>query len=479
MATPARRVRTRICTYAGKDNIVADLLSRAEAKFEQSTGEAVVRTVYKNKEEDPTYQITYAMSRMTRDESVTPLDGTDRVAMATVFASSNSDDSELEKFPRHPALIEKYQKTDKNVKQQIGNGTYKQTEIENVDVWTYDGKLVVPQALQQRIIAWYHLYLRHPGETRMEATLRKSFYWPSLSMDVKRHVKTCPQCQKCKKRNVKYGKLPEKDMENMKPWNRVNVDLIGPLNIKAKNGSFALNALTMIDPVTGWFEIVEIPERTAETVATAFDHNWLSRYPRPQYIGFDNGGENKGLFRLMIANYGIKRKPTSSHNPQANAIVERVHGVLNDMLRTFELEELEIKKDDPWTEFLTSCAFAIRSTYHSTLDATPAQVVFGRDMILPISWQANWEQLRARRQEMISHNNARENATRIEHEYKEGDKVLYRKHGTLRKLSAPRRGPYTVTRVYTNGTLRIKRGAISERANIRHIWPFNKQDTSE
>ena len=72
------------------------------------------------------------------------------------------------------------------------------------------------------------------------------------------------------KSEMSFGKLPEKDIENMKP-----------LNIKAKNDSFALNAITMIDPVTGWFEIVEIPKRTAKTVATAFDHTWLSRYPRP------------------------------------------------------------------------------------------------------------------------------------------------------------------------------------------------------
>ena len=98
------------------------------------------------------------MSRMIRDESVTPLDGTDRVAMAAVFASSNSDDSELEKFPMHPALIAKYQKTDKNVKKQVGNGTYKQTEVENVDVWTYDGKLVVPQALQQLSFFFFYTY---------------------------------------------------------------------------------------------------------------------------------------------------------------------------------------------------------------------------------------------------------------------------------------------------------------------------------
>ena len=68
------------------------------------------------------------------------------------------------------------------------------------------------------------------------SNLKKSFYWPSLNKDVKRHVNTCSQCQKCKKQNVKYGKLPEKDIENMKPLS----------NIMAKNDSFALNAITMI-----------------------------------------------------------------------------------------------------------------------------------------------------------------------------------------------------------------------------------------
>jgi hypothetical protein len=27
-----------------------------------------------------------------------------------------------------------------------------------------------------------------------------------------------------------------------------------------------------------------------------FDDVWLSRYPRPAYIGFDNGGEYKNMF---------------------------------------------------------------------------------------------------------------------------------------------------------------------------------------
>jgi hypothetical protein len=37
-------------------------------------------------------------------------------------------------------------------------------------------------------------------------------------------------------------------------------------------------------------------------------------------------------------NYGIIDKPTTIHNPQAYAITERVHKLVNDMLRLFELE---------------------------------------------------------------------------------------------------------------------------------------------
>ena len=83
-----------------------------------------------------------------------------------------------------------------------------------------------------------------------------------------------------------------KDVEKSEPWNRVNVDLIGPLPFHAKNGKLTLNALTMIDPATGWFEVVPIKDRTVMTVTAAFDDTWLSRYPRPQFIGMDGGSEN-------------------------------------------------------------------------------------------------------------------------------------------------------------------------------------------
>jgi hypothetical protein len=70
-------------------------------------------------------------------------------------------------------------------------------------------------------------------------------------------------------------------------------------------------------------------------------------------------------------------------------------------------------------------------------------------------------------------NNRRENAPRITHDYKIGDKVLLKKPGKhLRKLEAPRTRPNTVTAIYTNGTLRIQKGNVNERVNIRRLFPY-------
>jgi hypothetical protein len=73
----------------------------------------------------------------------------------------------------------------------------------------------------------------------------------------------------------------------------------------------------------------------------------------------------------------------------------------------------------------------------------------------------------------MGRNDRRENASRIRHDYKVGDKVLLKKPGKyLRKLEAPRTGPQKVTVIYTNGTLCIQKGKVNERVNIRILFPY-------
>jgi Integrase core domain/Integrase zinc binding domain len=268
--------------------------------------------------------------------------------------------------------------------------------------------------------------------------------WPGLTQDVERFCSTCPVCQLTKKERKKYGLLPPKTAES-DPWVMVCVDLVGPFTIKTPLKTHSLLALNMIDPATGWFEIVQANSKTATSIQDLFQNTWLARYPRPQFIVFDNGGEFKREFKQMCENYGIKAKPTTSHNPQANAIIERVHKVVNNMLRSFDLEQENLEEDNPFEYFLQSTAWAIRSTYHTTLQATPCQLVFGREMIHNIAFKANWNQIQKWKQDIINKSNQKGNKSRIPYEYKVGDQVLLETPGILRMLSTPRTGPYPVT----------------------------------
>jgi hypothetical protein len=120
-----------------------------------------------------------------------------------------------------------------------------------------------------------------------------------------------------KKERKKNGLLPPKIAES-DPWVMVFVDLVGPFTIRTPAKTHSLFALIMIDPATGWFEIVKDTNKSATSIQDLFHNTWLARYPRPQFNFFDNGnmGEFKREFKQMCDNYGIKAKPTTSHNQQ-------------------------------------------------------------------------------------------------------------------------------------------------------------------
>jgi hypothetical protein len=149
--------------------------------------------------------------------------------------------------------------------------------VEISTVITYDNKIYITLSLRKRIVWWYTTYLQHPGIRRMEATLIQNLTWPNLRKDVEASVKNFHECQIGKKVRKKYGELPEKLAERPIAWNRVDVDLIGPLKIKTPSGKKELLALTMIDPSTGWFGVKDVKNKSAKESMNTFDDAWLSR----------------------------------------------------------------------------------------------------------------------------------------------------------------------------------------------------------
>jgi transposase InsO family protein len=182
----------------------------------------------------------------------------------------------------------------------------------------------------------------------------------------------------------------------------------------------------MIDPATGWFEMKQLENKEAITVANIVETTWLSQYPWPTIINYDRGTEFMAEFATMVEkDYGITKRPITKRNPRANAMIERIHQTIGNIIRTFEVQDNYLDEDDPWLGILAATMFAVRATYHTTLQATPAQLVFGRDAIMNIKFEVNWEMIHQHKQRLIAKNNKAENAKCIPHEYHVGDKVLY------------------------------------------------------
>jgi hypothetical protein len=150
----------------------------------------------------------------------------------------------------------------------------------------------------------------------------------------------------------------------------------------------------------------------------------LSRYPRYHYIIYYNGSEFKLNFEYLCVTYGIRRKPTTVKNPQANAILECLHPVLAQMVCTAELNMAETVTPDDVDVFLDNAAWAICSTYHTVLKASPGMAIFGRDMLFDIPFIADWNKIGDYRQCQTDLNTALKNSKRVDYDYKVGDKVL-------------------------------------------------------
>jgi hypothetical protein len=126
---------------------------------------------------------------------------------------------------------------------------------------------------------------------------------------------------------------------------------------------------------------------------------------------------------------------------------------------------------------LTNASWAIFSTYHTVLKASPGAAIFGRDMLFDIPFIADWKKIGDYRQCQTDQNTIHENSKRIDYDYAVGGKVLILKDGILCKAESPKQPePWTNTIVHTHGTIRVTRGTKSKRINVWRVEPFFERD---
>jgi hypothetical protein len=150
--------------------------------------------------------------------------------------------------------------------------------------------------------------------------------------------------------------------------------------------------------------------------------------------------EVSSKFKLHIKynckSYCTKHTPTTDTNPQANAVLEHVHQILGQMLHTAEIDMTKSFTPNDVNVILDNTAWAICSTYHTVLKASPGAAIFGCNMLFDILFVADWHKIGQHRQSLTDRGNQHKNNQRIDYSYKVGDKILVEKEGILHKAES-------------------------------------------
>ena len=166
----------------------------------------------------------------------------------------------------------------------------------------------------------------------------------------------------------------------------------------------------MVVYATRWLEVGIQPDKSSLNTAESFDRKWICRYLRPVKVIHDQGTDFMGEeFQEMLRSYGIQSKPITIKNPQANAICERVHLEILNVIRCYD--GIDCKKT------IHYAAFAEKASYRSIFNASPGQLIFGQYMITRQLYNASWSYLFKRRFDAILYADDRDNSKRFEYFY--------------------------------------------------------------
>ena len=128
--------------------------------------------------------------------------------------------------------------------------------------------LAIPEAAVKPILNAYHSdeMLAHPRTAIMNKLLRRRFFWPSMSSDVKRHVHRCSTCSRSAVGRRKAS-VQAKCQIYTQPAAVVGFDIVGPLKTNVRGEEKYVLSIQCY--MTRFVVFVAIPNRKADTVVRA------------------------------------------------------------------------------------------------------------------------------------------------------------------------------------------------------------------
>ena len=337
-------------------------------------------------------------------------------------------------------------------------------------------QFVVPQSLQSRMLQSVHADVSgsHLGIERTQDKLRKRCYWPFMSSAVSDFCQACDICES-RKAPLPKAKAPLVQDRPSFPLEKVAIDIMGPLPTTPSGNKYLV---VICDYFTKWPEAFPVPNITAETIAHVLVDGFFCRYGIPYQLHSDRGAQFESrLFQQICQLLDIRKSRTTAYRPQSDGLVERMNRTLEQMLAAHVDDH-----HTNWDRHLQRCLLAYRSSVHSSTKETPAMLMLGHEIHLPVDVMfqspdsershVNTYVINLRRNLQRAFTHARDAGATAQRRQKAhydkhakqpklnvGDMVRLHspavKPGTTSKFHRPWKGPYTVLERVDDVVLRI------------------------
>ncbi|RWS25965.1 integrase core domain containing protein-like protein [Leptotrombidium deliense] len=156
------------------------------------------------------------------------------------------------------------------------------------------------------------------------------------------------------------------------PFERVQIDITGPFNVTANGNKYIVTA---IDQLTKLVEMRAIPSQNAVEIGKFIVEDIFNRYGPPKHLLSDRGKVfmSEIVEAIVAINPPCKQLYTSGYHPQCNGNVERVQGVIKNILKNY----CNTKHDD-WDLFISHAKFAYNSKINKTTGFSPFALTYNR-----------------------------------------------------------------------------------------------------
>lgn len=234
---------------------------------------------------------------------------------------------------------------------------------------------VVPGSLRARVLSMAHE--GHLGIVKLKQRCRDLVWWPGIDHDIERLVRDCEPCLLSGKTGLPAPTPLQPVPWPSRPWDHLQLDICGEIH-DHRVPHHQRFLVVVYDLHSKWPEVIPTGTVTSQTITQILE-SLFARWGMPRAITTDNGPQfTSAEFSTFLCNKGIKHIRAALYHPQANGGVERFNQSLKNGIRAHLVQGYTFQTA------LNLTLMHYRASQHTTTQASPALLMLGREMELPL-----------------------------------------------------------------------------------------------